>query len=337
MSTLAEIARQAGVSTATVSLVLSGKSARYRIRPETERRIRQLARNERFTPNQLARGLRLRRTRTVGLIVSDITTAFFAQLSHAVEVAAQEHGYHVIIANTGDDPAVETAAVETLLARSVDGLIISSAALEPSYPFSSRKAAVPVVHIDRRIEGPGVHCVTSDNRGGMHRLTTHLLGLGLCDIAYVGGLPHLSTHRERLDGFAEAYREAGLTLDERRLVDGGFTRECGYRFTRELFERSARRPQGIITAALPLFEGLLAYFGDAHGGVPESIRLATFDDHPLLDFLAIPVSSVRQDCDRMGRAAFEALMLPAGGAQTPATTTIETIFVNRQPAREVSS
>jgi len=336
MPTLAEIARQAGVSTATVSLVLNGKSARYRIKPETEQRIRRLVSAERFMPNQIARGLRLRKTRTIGLIVSDITTAFFSQLSRAIEVAAQEHGYHVIIANTNDDPGMESAAVKTLLARSVDGLIISSAAVDPALSFPPKPMTVPVVHIDRRVEGPGIHCVTSDNRTGMHSLTAHLLGQGLTDVACIGGLPHLSTHRERLEGYAAAYREAGLSPDDRRLVDGGFTRECGYECTRELLSRSSALPQGIVTAALPLFEGLLACFRDTFGDVPDSVRLATFDDHPLLDYLAMPVSSVRQDCERMGRVAFGAFATLAEGKETAAVTTIPPIFVNRSPERETS-
>lgn len=336
MALLADIARKAGVSKTTVSLILNGKAEQYRISQQTRERVRTVARQAGFAPNALARGLRTNRSGTIGLIVSDITTTFFSRLAHQIELAAQQCDYHVIIANSGDNPEIEAWAVDTLLAKSVDGLIISTVGTKDIIARRQKRMPVPAVYIDRVVDGPGVHCVTSDNRTGMMRLTKALLAAGLTDIAYVGGLPHLSTHRDRLDGFARAHADATVPVRRSRLVAGGFTREYGYDLCDRLLHRGRRPPQALITAAMPLFEGALACLCDRYGAVPDGLQLATFDDHPLLDFLAFPVPSVRQDWEAMGTAAFGALRQLAAGDTTPRITMIEPVFVNRlpQPWRE---
>lgn len=327
-STLDSIAAEARVSKTTVSLVLNGKSADYRISRETEQRVLALAKRYGFRPNQLARSLRLKRTGTIGVVVSDITTTFFSHLVRHIEIAAQEHGCHVIIANTGDDPAVESNAVDTLLAKSVDGLIVSTVDKEETLRRNNRRIGVPIVYIDRVIDGPNVHCVTTDNRHGMQMLTRHLLRQGLTDIAYLGGLPHLSTHIERLEGFRDAFGWCNRRPDPSRVVDGGFTRRFGRELTATLLAQSDRLPQAIIAAAFPLFEGMLDHFGHT-GGVPAELRLATFDDHPLLDWLRVPVSSVRQDCEGIGRTAFATLLAASRGEEAPRTQTLKPIFIDR--------
>ncbi len=337
MVQLADIARKAGVSTTTVSLVLNGKAEQYRISVSTCERVREVARKTGFAPNALARGLRTNRSGTIGLIVSDITTTFFSRLAHQIELAAQRCGCHVIIANSSDDPDAEAWAEKTLLAKSVDGLIISTVGTDTTISRRQRRMPVPVVYIDRVVAGPSVHCVTSDNRRGMFELTSTLLGGGFTDIAYIGGLPHLSTHRERLDGFARAHADAGIAVRNDRLVEGGFTREFGYELCAKLLRRQSRWPQALITAAMPLFEGALAWLRESCGGVPAELQLATFDDHPLLDFLAFPVLSVRQDWEAMGTAAFEALRQLTSRRSIPRVTTIDPVFVNRLHQQRRSS
>lgn len=334
MASLADIAREAGVSKTTVSLILNGKAEQYRISARTAERVKGVAAEAGFTPNALARGLRTRRTGTIGLVVADITTTFFSRLAHQIEVAAQEHGYHVIIANTSDDPATEAWAVETLLAKSVDGLILSSVGTDSRLRGRQKRMAVPVVYIDRTVRGESVHCVTSNNQEGMYQLTRHLLARGLDDIAYIGGLPHLSTHRERLDGFSRAHNEAGVAVRQDRLVDGGFTREFGHDLCGRLFSSQDGPPQALIAAAMPLFEGALGYLTEAFGGVPDSLQLATFDDHPLLDYLAFPVASVRQDWQRMGAAALEAFLSLSDNKTIPRITQIDPILNLRTTEKE---
>ncbi|MBD3244354.1 MAG: LacI family DNA-binding transcriptional regulator [Chitinivibrionales bacterium] len=333
MALLADIARKSGVSKTTVSLILNGKAEQYRISPQTAQRVRKVARDAGFAPNALARGLRTNRSGTIGLIVSDITTTFFSRLAHQIELAAQQAGYHVIIANSNDEPDTEAWAVETLLAKSVDGLIISTVGTENTVSRRQKRMQIPVVYIDRVLAGPSVHCVTSDNRAGMFELTRTLLAAGFSDIAYIGGLPHLSTHRERLDGFARAHAEAGVALREGRLIEGGFSREYGYELCAELWRRADRPPQALITAAMPLFEGTLAYLRESHGGVPHDLQLATFDDHPLLDHLAFAVPSVRQDWEAMGAAAFDALQQLAAQRRLNRISMIKPVFVNRLHSR----
>jgi len=334
MPSLADIAKATHLSTTTVSLVLSGKAKQYRIGETSVRRVTQAARKLGYTPNTLARGLRTRRSGTIGLVVADITTAFFARLAREIEVAAQQRGYHVIIANTNDNPSAEREAIETLRAKAVDGLILSSVATEELRVEGAGGRPLPVVHIDRVVEGPNVHCVTTDNRRGMYLLARELLRQGVRTVSYIGGLPHLSTHRERLEGFAEALGEAGLEVDKGNMLDGGFDRPTGVRLAGKAFARRSR-PEAVITAALPLFEGVLEWVGAHEPGLLEHTRFATFDDHPLLDFLRVPVPSVRQDCAAMGNAALDALIALIAGQQVPAVTVIPPILVQRPSMKEV--
>ncbi len=334
MPSLADIAKATGLSTTTVSLVLSGKAAKYRIGAESVRKVTLAARRLGYTPNTLARGLRTRRTGTIGLVVADITTAFFARLAREIELAAQGHGCHVIVANTSDNAEEEREAIETLRAKAVDGLIVSSVAHEGLDVKTQEGKPLPVVHIDRVVEGPHAHCVTSDNRRGMYLLARELLKQGVKTVAYIGGLAHLSTHRERLYGFAEALNEMRLEVDEKNMLDGGFDRRTGYRLAARVFGRRSR-PEGVIAAALPLFEGVLEWIGEHDESLLDTVKFATFDDHPLLDFLRMPVPSVRQDCSAMGNAALDALMALIAGHEVPAVTVIPPVLVQRPSKKEV--
>jgi D-fructose-responsive transcription factor len=334
MASLADIAKATGLSTATVSLVLSGKAEQYRIAQASVRKVRAAARRLGYTPNTLARGLRTQHSGTIGLVLSDITTAFFGRLAREIEIAAQRHGSHVIVANTNDDPEAERDAIETLRAKAVDGLIVSSVARKELPIQGQNGKPLPVVYIDRVVEGPHVHCVTTDNRRGMYLLTRELLSSGVRHIAYIGGLSHLSTHRERLYGFAEALNEKGLELDKRNTLDGGFDRQTGYRLAARAFARRAR-PDAVIAAALPLFEGVLEWIGENNPGLLDTTRFATFDDHPLLDFLRVAVPSVRQDAAAMGHAALDALMALVAGQPVPSVTVIPPVLIHRPSKKEV--
>ncbi|MDX3381407.1 LacI family DNA-binding transcriptional regulator [Streptomyces niveiscabiei] len=215
MATMADVARHAGVSVATVSHVLNGTRP---VLPHTRRAVLDAVEALGYTPNTLARSLVTSRTRSIGLAVSTLTNPYFTQILQGVETAALEHGYSLLIADPHDDPAHERTVVQLLHERRVDGLVVAPSA-EPSGLVSYlTRHRVPTVLLDRVLDtppgaGPLFDQVCADNTEPTAGLVTHLASLGHRRIALIAGHPGLSTTAERVTGYRQALTAAGLPFD----------------------------------------------------------------------------------------------------------------------------
>ncbi len=308
-TTIDEIARMAGVSKTTVSLVINKKSRRGRISQDTEKRVLEVVRRTGYSPNMLARGFRLSRSRTLGLVVPDLRIPFFAELNHEIEGIARANGYQIFDSCSNDDKAVELEVVNNLLSYSIEGLIVASVLSEKQLVARTynRKAPVvlPVVFIDREIAMKNISSVASDNYGGAHEAVQTLISGGAREIAFIGGLPGLSTSRNRFRGYRTALADAGLELDPSLAFQEDYTPAGGYRMIGKAFEKKGRMPEAVFTASYTLLEGVLQFVRERLGGIPPALKIATFDDHPLLDYLPCRIISVRQDCNALAATAFE--------------------------------
>jgi LacI family fructose operon transcriptional repressor len=300
---LEEIARLAGVSKTLVSLVISGKAVQYRIHPKTIRRVQSIVKKQGYYPNQYAQGLRLKKTRTIGLVVGDITNRFFSLLEKSIEAAAYQSGFNLIIASSEDNAKKEETVFTNLLSKSVDAVIMASVMPDNRLHSRLNRGNTPVVYVDRKVRGRNTACIVSNNFKGAQALTGRFIAQGLRHIAFIGGVPEFATHIERLQGYKSALKKYNIPVRPNLVSHGYFTPESGYKQVSRFLSRK-NSVQAIFTASYTLFEGLLLYIREKGFESVKQVRLGTFDDHPVLDLLPIRVDSVKQDADTMGKTAF---------------------------------
>jgi LacI family sucrose operon transcriptional repressor len=300
-----EIARLAGVSKTTVSLILNNKAEQHRISPATEQNVKRITKRMGYRPSALARGFRMKRTSTMGLIVGDVKNWFSSLLEKSIEEEARRHGFNLVIASSNDDASVEREVVADLTARSVDALIVVSVHRNNGEYRKININKTPVIFVDRRVSGPGSVCVESDNFNAARNLIRNLFRQGHRNIAFIGGIRDFPTNKDRYKGYLAAHVRSGKTPFGQLRQHGSFTPESGYHSARKLFTGHGIMPDALFTASFTLLEGVLLYLKELRKKDRPRIKIATFDDHPLLDFLPFGIDSVKQDCTVMGRSAVE--------------------------------
>lgn len=330
MLSIQDIAQQARVSKTTVSLVINNKSEQFRISPATREKVWEAVRKSGFVPNQYARGFRRRRTGTIGLVVGDVTNHFFSLLEQAIETEARKNDIHLIIASSDEDPATEKEAVQTLLSRSVDGLVVASVLKDAGAHRKLNSAHVPVVYIDRKVEGKGTMSVTGDNRAAAFQLASWFLDRGFKSIGVIGGDMAYSTGRERMAGFRDAFRKFKRPLSGNLVATPGFGVPAGAEGAKTILRKNRGAPEAMLSASLTLFTGAIQALRAEGRGVLEGMAFGTFDDHPFLDYLPFPVVSVRQDCAAMGKSAFNMLLSAIEGKTKDEHRVIESEIITRE-------
>jgi LacI family transcriptional regulator len=288
MATIKEVAARAGVSTGTVSHVLGGVR---RVQPQIRQRVEAAIRELNYRPNHAAQSLKSKRTRALGMVISDITNPFFPELVRGAEQAALERGYLLTTFNSDDRPERERQIFDVLQARRMDGYLVVVALERGEHPHVARaiEAGIPVVCLDRRPQDLAVDSVTVDNAAGVACLVEHVITQGYRDIVYLGGAPQMYLTAEREAGYRRSMAAAQLPL---RKFDGDFRRDSGFQLVHQL--RSAW-PQAIVTANILMAGGVLEGLGEAGRRVPQDVALATFDAisilrgfHPQLTAFAQP-------------------------------------------------
>lgn len=288
---LSDIARLAGVSVTTASYVINGKAEQKRISPATVERVQAVVDAHGFRPNPQAAGLRSRQTRTLGFILPDLENPSYARLAKLLEQGARARGYQLLIASSDDEPDSERQLLKLFRARRCDALIVASCLPKEDDSLEQLlNEGLPVIALDR-VRDPQRFCsVVSDDREASRLLTRSLLDPAPQRVALLGARPELSISRERSAGFHEAL--AGLGCEALELQGDDFSRACGKRLMGDLLQRG-ELPDVLITTAYVLLAGVLDALREA-GDWPERLRLGTFGDTQLLDFLPLPVNSMYQ-------------------------------------------
>ncbi len=335
--TLKAIAARLGVSVTTVSRSINGQGARYRISEKTQRAVQRLARRLDFTPNPIARGLRLKKTATIGLVIPDVSNPFFARIAHRIAVAARDHRHSVLLADSQEDTALEVEAIGLLMRRQVDGLILCPVGLSDAHLRPMARASIPFVLVDRHFPKLPLPVVTSDNIGGARGAMRHLLDAGHRRIGVLQGLPGTSTNRDRITGLRAAMAARRLPPDTAPMAGETFLEDSGFRAARRLL-RARPRPTALFALGNLIALGALRAIADAGLRVPEDISLVAFDDHPYAPHLSAPITTVAQDVDALGRVAAEILFARIGGGRAaPITRTIPTRLVERRSVRTLAT
>lgn len=300
---LKQLADRTGLSISTVSRVLSGKAQGARISDKTRDRVLKEARRQGIVINEVARGLRLRISKTVGLIIPDISNPFFATLARQVEHVSRARNYSVLLCDSEESTDVEAANVHLMTNRRVDGLIVAPVGGRQDH-LEAAASIMPLVLIDRILPGVNVPCVASDNEGGGELAVRHLVAMGHRRIGCVQGLPASSTNAGRIQGFRKAAREAGLEIPDEWIAGEGYTLESAKRHATILLS-SPDRPTAIVAMGNSLALGVLHAARDLGISVPEELSLVGFDDQPWAEWLTPPLTTIAQPVESLGASATE--------------------------------
>ncbi|RLK46577.1 LacI family DNA-binding transcriptional regulator [Microbacterium telephonicum] len=305
MATLSDVAARAGVSVSAVSRVLSG-AASARVSAQTRQRIHDAADELGYRPNFAARALKFARTNVIGLVVPELTNAFFSEVMRGVEVEANRHGYMVLLARAEGMPEGENAIPRLIGEGRVDGALVQVGDdMRQGDIQRLVESSLPVVFINS-IHPAGVGAVLLEDERGMRLATEHLLELGHTRVAFFGGLPASDTGRRREDGFRAAMNAAGVPIDEQLVTHLGYTAESG--------RAAMTAVSGVTPPATAL---VVANVNAAHGAllearrlglrVPEDVSIVAMHDAWTAENTWPPLTTVRMPLYELGRASMAAI------------------------------
>ncbi|MCW0217604.1 MAG: LacI family transcriptional regulator [Prosthecobacter sp.] len=306
---LKHLAESTGLSVSTVSRVLSGKAAAYRISAETQERVSLAAGQQGIVVNEVARGLRLRTTQTIGLIIPDVSNPFFAALARQVEHLARAKGYSVLLADSQENADVEAESVRLMRSRRVDGLVIAPVGVDSSRLRPLGAESLPLVLVDRipaDYSGPGVTC---DNQEAARIAVRHLLDHGHRRIACLQGLPQSSVNQDRVLGYRQALQEAGIPTDDQLLIGDGYAIETGCAAVHQLFEPPQGRPTALLALGNLIALGALQALRALHLQVPSQVSLISFDEQPWAELIDPPLTTLSQPVEALAAQAMDLLFL----------------------------
>ncbi len=294
--TLADVATRAGVSITTASRVLSRSRT---VSPGIAEAVTRAAAELGYAGNGVARALRRQRTDAVGMVVPSIRNPFFTALVDAVERSLQRSGRVLYLCDARDDPAVEAAHLRSLVARGVDGIVVSPCADDRSTPAVVAAAArVPLVQLDRHVPEPVADWVGIDDRAAMDLVVGRLADRGVTSAAFVTAARSNSSVRERQAGFDAACDRHGIRTDPSWVVPCGFSIEDGIAAGTALLALPSR-PEGVVCADDLIAIGVVHALGAAGVRVPDDVAVTGLDDVEFAPYVDPPLTTVRQPIARM--------------------------------------
>lgn len=304
MSTLRDVAQRAGVSTMTVSRVINRNGY---VHPETQQRVEQAINELGYVPNTLARSLRLKRTKTLALVLTDITNPFFTTMAREVEDVASDHGFNVIFCNTDESVREQDEYLTVLVQKQVDGVLLVPASSSAEPVTFLQQHGIAVVVLDRRVPGAQVDVVRCEAEQPAYELTRLLLEQGHRRISMLSGPADVSTASDRVAGYRRAFTAAGLTAPEELIFYNAYTTAAGKQMARQALA-VAPRPTAFFAANN--FIAIGAYHALVEQGlrVPEDISLVAFDDLPSAITLDPFLTVAAQPAEAIGRCATELLL-----------------------------
>jgi len=303
--TVKEVARLAGVSTATVSRVMSEAGG---VRKELTRKVRNAARKLGYEPNPAARNLRVRSTRTLGMVFPDIENPFYASVIAGAEEVLQNAGYSLLLANYGEDPAREHLQLSTLRAERVAGILFA-ASNKPSADYRYLlNAGIALVAVSRIPDGLNVDLVTVSNQEGARQAVEHLLRLGHRQIGFVDGPVSLSTTRERRAGYEQALRDAGLPVSRDLITSADFSHQAGGQDAVSELLNAPKKPSAIFVVTNNMALGVLEALQQRGIDVPADMAVVGFGDTPSAALLRSPLTVVAQPAREIGTTGARLLL-----------------------------
>jgi LacI family transcriptional regulator len=302
MVTIKDVAREAGVSVATVSRVWNGSAV---VSDATRSRVEAVTSRLGYVPNSAARSLITSRTSTIGVLLPDLHGEFFSELIRGIDQSVRRSGFHLLLSSSHSDGAEVDVALRSMRGR-VDGLIVMSTHAEARAAMRQLPPAFPVVALNAIVDG-ATTVLTIQNYEGARAMVRHLIALGHGPIAMIGGPIDNDDAAERRRGFRDALRESGRSHDLAMEVSGVFDEASGYRATTELLRRPTR-PRAIFAANDAMAIGAISALHEHGLDVPGDVAVAGFDDIPMARYMSPSLSTVHVNIPALGERAAQRLL-----------------------------
>jgi len=304
LATITDVAKLAGVSPVTVSRVINDAPL---VNPKTRARVEQAIRELGYVPNVAAASLRSKRTRSLALILPDVTNTFWTTVARGVEDTAQSRGYSVFLCNTDEDLAKQARYLEFVSSQRVDGVVIAPCGRDAHNLARLRDRDIPTVVVDRCIDGWETDTVRGDSLSGAYALAKHLIGLGHRRIAIISGPLNTSTAEDRVTGYCTALAGAGIAPEPRLIQRGEFRTTSGEELAHRLLEEQPR-PTAIFAANNAIAMGVIDAAAKRGLRIPQDLALVCFDDLPSISHLFPFLTVVVQPVYEMGVNAAQLLL-----------------------------
>jgi len=303
MVKIKDVADAAGVSTATVSRVLANKP---HVRQEVRARVMKVVKKLNYRPNRVARSLRSQQSTIIGLIVSDIENPFFQQVGRAVEDAAHEQGYSVMLCNNDEDPDKEQRYLHLIRDENLAGIILSPTRQTADNFSATSELNMPMVVIDRRVSNVDVDNIIIDNVQAAQTITTHLIEHGYRRIGAIFGIGS-TTGRERREGFVQALKAHDLQPSTDLVKYANPREDDGFNTTLKLLQLP-EAPEAILTSNSLLAAGALRALRESKKTIPEEVAFASFDETTWAKLVVPALTVIKQPTYEIGRTATELLI-----------------------------
>ena len=303
--TLSSISERTGFSITTVSRVLSGQSAKYRISAKTRDMILEEAKRCDYSPNIIAQNLRTNKTNTIGVLMPSVANPYFAEMASVIIAEANTRKYTTIVIDAQENEANQQINIYTLISRKVDGIIAAPCGNDSRIFEEVNRTNIPIVLIDRFFEGTGFSYVTTNNYQGGLEGTAMLIRNGHKNIACIQGAITSAPNRKRVAGYRAALKDAGLE-DKELIVGDEFSLQNGYLETKLLLGRKPR-PSAIFALSNTIGLGAIKAIREAGLTIPGDISVVSFDNNIYLDYLTPPVTRVSQPVEEMAKLATKML------------------------------
>lgn len=328
--TMKEIAKRLGVSVSTVSRALKDSPE---LHPETKRKIAEMAKEMNYQPNLLAQSLRISRTKTLGVIVPEITSHFFASCISGIQDFANKRGYNVMICQSNESIELEKANIKTLVATQVDALLISLSRETNHFEHLDElyQREIPFVLFDRVQEDMPVTKITFNDQNGAYQVTKHLVEMGCKRVMYVSGPEDLYISKKRKEGYLQALKEFGIKEDPSLVKVTDLTQEQNIKVAQEIIDMNPR-PDGVFCMIDPLAVDVLTHWKSQGIKVPEDMSLAGFTNNPTSAVVEPPLTTVSQPGYEMGKLSVSHLLdqLEGLASDEPISIVLDTTLVPRK-------
>lgn len=297
-ATIKEVASKAGVSIATVSRVFNNSGP---VHDETRRRVREAAKQLRYTPSAIGRSLSTKRTDAIGLLLPDIYGEFFSEVIRGADQVAQQNRYHVLVSSSHNNKQAIEAAIQTMRGR-VDGLIIMSPHIDAQTLHANLPKSLPAVLLNCHVEGDSFDSLNVDNLLGSYDMVRHLLEHGHRRVAVIKGPDQNYDAEERLRGYRRAVRENDADQSEQLEITGDFSEESGYDAAKRILG-IVPRPTAVFASNDSMAIGALSALQEVGVRIPHEIALCGFDDIPISKYIKPALTTVHVPIDELGALA----------------------------------
>ncbi|MBK8143222.1 MAG: LacI family DNA-binding transcriptional regulator [Chitinophagaceae bacterium] len=302
------MAKTLGVSVTTISRVLNGLGEQFRISKKTIELVTTTADKLNYRPNNIAKGLRLKKSSTIGLILPDITNTWFAQLALGIEKEARKHHYNIFLCNSNDDIKVEKKSIALLQSWMVDGIIIAPIGLESEHLQKASKNGTPLVLIDRFFEGVNLPYISSNDFEGSLEATQYLINYGHKKIACFQGIVGTSPNNQRVNGYKQALKKNKIPFDPSLVMGEDFGFNNGYTCAKKLIKHLAKsKITAIISMGNQITLGILKALKEEGVQIPNDLSIISFDEQEYSDLLYTPLTTVSHMNENIGDVALKML------------------------------